>query len=335
MNLSELIDLFKTYLEAAGRSPITIQSYQARFNRWLAYFGSDTSLAAVTPEQLDTWAASLRQPQDLYQGHTYRKTIHRPLKPHSIYGYIQSIKTLLKWAFERGYSQINLGQHLQKPRLNHSSHDKIINREDLYRLLDAARSNPRDFAIMAFFVDTGCRRGECATLRLPGLNLERLEAVVAGKTGQHTVVYTRQTAAALSAWLAERPDCEHDFVFTNLPHRLVKEPGQPIKPGTINSLFRRLAKRAGITRRVSPHRIRHLIGQLYTDETNLALAKEKLNHASIVTTGMIYAHQDNTRVHAATELYSPLVDYRTPEDLDQLFKREETDHEQINHKQNV
>jgi integrase/recombinase XerD len=325
MKLSELIDLFYIYLNAAGRSPITIQSYQARFNRWLAWFGADTPLAAITPERLDQWAASLRQAQELYKGHSYRQTVNRPLKPHSVYGYIQSVKTLLKWAFERGYSQINLGQHLQKPRLNHSSHDKIINREDLYRLLDAARPNARDFAILAFLVDTGCRRGEVATLRLSGLMLDRLEAVVNGKTGQHTVVFTSQTAAALAAWLCDRPSVDHDCVFTGLPHALVNEPGQPIKPGAINSLLRRLAKRAGITRRVNPHSIRHLIGQLYTDRTNLALAKEKLNHASIVTTGMIYAHQDTTRVKAATDLYSPLNEYLPQEDLDQLFIRETND----------
>lgn len=330
MKLQQLCKKFYIYLDAAGRSPITVKGYQARLNRWMGYFSPTTHLAQITPEQLDIWAASLRQPQPLFESHGYRRTVTRPLKPHSIYGYIQAVKTLLKWAFERGYSQMNLGQHLQKPRLNHSSHDKIINREDLYRLLDAARPYPRDFAIMAFLVDTGCRRGEVATLRLNGLNLERLEAVVIGKTGQHTVVFTRQTAAALTAWLEQRPQCDHDYVFTSAHYRLVKNPGQPIKPGAINSIFKRMAKRAGVTRKVSPHRIRHLIGQLYTDNTNLALAQQKLNHSSIQTTGMIYAHQDNTRVHAATDLYSPLNEYRSelePDDLAQeLFKVETKQH---------
>lgn len=324
MTLQELVDRFLLYLNAAGRSDVTIESYRARFNRWMAHFGPDTPLSAITPEKLDIWAASLRQTQELFADHSYRKTVNRALKPHSIYGYVQAVKTLLKWAFERGYSQLNLGQHLQKPRLNHSSHNKIMNREDLYRLLDAARDNPRDFAIMTFLVDTGARRGEVASLRLNGLMLDRLEAVVTGKTGQHTVVYTHQTAAALAAWLAERPECDHDYVFTRLDHPLVNEPGQPIKPGAINSIFKRLAKRAGITRRCNPHGIRHLIGQLYTDNTNLALTQQKLNHSSVTTTAMIYSHQDHSRVKAATELYSPLNEYMPAVEIDQLFKREET-----------
>lgn len=320
MELKELVRLFQVYLKAAGRSDQTIESYEKRFSRWLLYFGPETEIEQIDFEKLDEWAASLREPQELYKTHDYRQTVNKTLSNHSIYAYIQAVKTLLKWTFERGYSRVNLGQHLRKPKLNNSSHNKVINREDLYRLLDAARDSPRDYALMLFLVDTGCRRGEAATVKMSDLALDILEAVVTGKTGQHKVVYTRQTAAALSAWLELRPECDHDFVFTSLACFPVNDGGDPIKPGAINSLFRRLAKRAGITRKVSPHRIRHLIGQIYTDNTNLALAQNKLNHSNIQTTGMFYAHQDTSRVKAATELYSPLNGYRQTSEPDELVE---------------
>jgi integrase len=79
-----------------------------------------------------------------------------------------------------------------------------------------------------------------------------------------------------------------------------------MKSEGIHRVFKRLGEAAGVKGRYNPHALRHLVGQRFTDEGNLELARQKLNHSSIHVTAMFYAHQDRERVQKATVRFSPL-----------------------------
>lgn len=169
-----------------------------------------------------------------------------------------------------------------------------MDKEDLQKLLQAA-DNLRDVAIIRFIASTGCRSGETATLKIDSLDLARREARVVGKTGSRTVDFNIETQTALQRWLQEHPNDQSGYVFVGL-----RSPYIPITPGTIYQMFRRLAKAAGISGRFNPHAVRHLVGQTWTDETNLELTRQKLGHRDISTT-MVYANQDRARLKSATD----------------------------------
>lgn len=163
---------------------------------------------------------------------------------------------------------------------------------------EKARSGQgRDLAMLLFTVDTGARAGEVASLRRENLNLKRYEALVDGKTGPRVVDFTHRTAQALSDWLSQHPTPQSDFVFVGLH---APNQGEPIGPGTLYQVFRRLAKSAGVTGRFNPHSIRHRVGQVWADNTNLELVRQKLGHRDISTTA-VYANQDRERVKRFTE----------------------------------
>jgi integrase len=159
----------------------------------------------------------------------------------------------------------------------------------------------RDYALVTFIYETGCRPGECVSLLLEGVNLESCEAIVRGKTGTRKVLFADTTAGTLRNWLAIRPDCDHDFVF-------VGRTGTPLTVSGLYQVFRRLAGNVGIRGRYNPHSVRHLVGQTFTDKTNLELARDKLGHSSVTTTARFYAHQDGERVRRATRRLSLLSD---------------------------
>jgi integrase len=161
----------------------------------------------------------------------------------------------------------------------------------------AKSGQARDLAMLLFTIDTGCRAGEVAGLRKECLNLERFEALVDGKTGPRMVDFTHKTAKVLRQWLSQHPAPQSDYVFVGL-HTPNK--GNPIAHGTLYQVFRRLAKEAGVKGRFNPHSIRHLVGQVWADHTNLELVRQKLGHRDISTTA-IYANQDRTRVKQFTE----------------------------------
>lgn len=317
--LDQAIEKFLTHLDAADRSPVTIKAYRARFRRFLAYeeISGDMALETITPEMLDRWAASLRERRRLYADHRYRETVERPLSDATRLAYIQTVKTLLAFCHRRGYLDRDVGADLERPHVDHKAGDKVMPLQTLYRMLDAAwekaqaeDGNTRDLAVLMFAADTGARRGEIVTLQIGHLRLEELEADVVGKTGRRPVDYTAETADVLRLWLQERPDVDHDYVFTGSMAGYSRNRGGPLSPDAINSIFKRLAKAAGVTGKCNPQAVRHLVGQRWTDRVNLELVRQKLGHRSVTTTAMFYAHQDMSRVKAATNLHSVLNDYR-------------------------
>jgi integrase len=317
--LDQAIEKFLIHLDAADRSPATITAYRARFRRFLAYeeISGDMPLEAITPELLDRWAASLREKRRLYADHRYREPVERPLSDATRLAYIQTAKTLLAFCHRRGYLDRDVGADLERPHVDHKATNKVMPLQTLYRMLDAAQEkaqaedgNARDLALLMFAADTGARRGEIVSLRIDNLRLEQLEADVIGKTGRRPVDYTEETADVLRLWLQERPDVDHDYVFTGSMAGYSRNRGGPLSPDAVNSIFRRLAKTAGVTGKCNPQAVRHLVGQQWTDRVNLELVRQKLGHRSVTTTAMFYAHQDMSRVKAATKLHSVLNGYR-------------------------
>jgi site-specific recombinase XerD len=297
MTIGELLTLFTEHLTANGRSPETINTYRRRLDQFFAngQAGPDTPLATITPELLDQWAAAI---------HT------SSLAQATRLGYIQNLKTLLTFAYRRGYMERNVGDELERPHLDHNAaaSGRVMKAADLKLLVNhlTQTANIRDLAIISFMADTGARRGEVSTLRIPDLLPDQLDAYVTGKTGRQLVDYTATTRDIINLWLEQRPAVWHNFVFTSSGSP-TSSPGDPICPGAINQIMRRLARAAGCSGPTNPHAIRHLVGQTFSDHVNLELVRQKLRHSNIHTTAAFYAHQDRERLKAATVLYSPIA----------------------------
>ena len=275
--MKQILEGFLLFLEAGGRSSRTLQSYEQRVGYLLAFLGERgiVEVEVVQPGDLDAYVVGLRR---------------RELSPSSIAGYIQAVKTFFAWCVRRGYLERSPAEHLKKPRLEHGGRSKAMDRGDLGRLL-AAAVQPRDLAVLLFLADTGCRVGELVKLKLADVNLGECEARVNGKSGGRQVDFTERTVRAVEAWLTVRDGPEETlFGMTGNGVRL---------------MLRRLGARAGVTGRVNPHSIRHLVGQAWLDDgANLEIVRQKLGHKDIQVTAMFYSHQDRTRVKAASGKYS-------------------------------
>lgn len=86
----------------------------------------------------------------------------------------------------------------------------VLDLNDIRRLLLTCRGNSfedrRDEALIRFLFDTGCRRGEAASMQANSewLNLRELTAMVSGKTGPRIVAFGSKTAAALHRYIRLR-----------------------------------------------------------------------------------------------------------------------------------
>lgn len=303
---SEAAKRFLDHLEAKGNRPRTIHTYRQRLAPFLAVFGA-TQVGDIEPHHIDAYLRHLHSEHKLYEDHPKRETEVGRLSAATIDGRVQSLKSFFKWCVKRRYCRTNPTEHVARTGYDPTDESYAMRLSDLKAMIAVARekamryAKPRDYALILFLADTGARIGETVDLRIEHLYLPKLEAVVFGKTGRGVVDYTEQTGRAIEYWLKLRPPCDHNYVFCTFGRR----PGRPLTPRSAYSILKRLAGAAKVEGRFNPHAIRHLVGQIYTDNTNLELTRKKLRHKSIATTQR-YANQDRARLKRATKKLSPL-----------------------------
>lgn len=143
----------------------------------------------------------------------------------------------------------------------------------------------RDRALLEVFYSSGLRVSELAALTVANLDLEQGFLRVFGKGAKERLVpLGRRAAAAVRRYLeAGRPQLVRrgrtgDAVF-------LSERGGALSRVTLWLLVRRHAQRAGITRPVKPHMLRHSFAtHLLSGGADLRSIQEMLGHANLGTT---------------------------------------------------
>ena len=126
-----------------------------------------------------------------------------------------------------------------------------LDRNELGALLvQAGLGTPRDHALIALLALNGLRISEALGADVTDLDVERGHRTlrIVRKGGKHvTIPLAPRTARALDLYLGERT--LGPLFITAEDHRMNRAAG--------DRTVKRLARRAGITKRISPHSLRH------------------------------------------------------------------------------
>ncbi len=140
---------------------------------------------------------------------------------------------------------------------NKLSPSDLITEEEFRRMLDACQ-NSRDRALISLLYETGARIGEIGSMRIKDVQFDEYGAVVwlpKSKTVSRKlrVVFSTQY---LAAWLADHPlkDDPEAPLWIKLTG---KNYLQPMEYKDIQWQLKKIAKRAGIKKRIYPHLFRH------------------------------------------------------------------------------
>jgi integrase len=140
-----------------------------------------------------------------------------------------------------------------------NSHDPVPNPADMLEweadvkpMIDEAR-NSRDKALIAVAFDSGARSGELEDLTVSDVNDHEhgLQIMVDGKKGQRSVTLI-PSVPYLNRWLSDHP--APDQPDAPLWSKLTK--AEPISYRLFNDAFKDAAKRAGVTKPVTPTNFR-------------------------------------------------------------------------------
>ena len=162
-----------------------------------------------------------------------------------------TIAGLYRYAEEEGLIDHSPAVHVRRPRLDYESHVSGLDRNELGALLVAAGlSSARDHALISLLALNGLRISEAIGADIEALGLQR---------GHRTLTVTRKGGKVVTLPLAPRTARAVDLAIG-------ERMGGPIFLGTdrgrldrhaAGRIVRRAARRAGITKRVGPHTLRH------------------------------------------------------------------------------
>lgn len=281
--LQEALD---TYL-LVQRRPQTNQQYRLILSRLVAAIGPSRNIQRIRFEDLLDYQASL---SDL-------------VSPVTVAGYTSIFKAFFSWCTRQRYVDFNPALELHHPRTRRDPEDsRAIPSADLRRFVEYTRiTKPRNYAMLLFMADTGCRVGGLVSLTLLHLHLGERFAFIDEKGGQwHRATFGDETAAALQAWIAKRPRCLHDYVWTG------RGPDyKPIKRAAVEAILSDLSERTGASKKWTPHSLRHALGHAWAKAgIPPHVTQEKLGHAHISTTLNFYYPQRDPYVEIASRRYA-------------------------------
>jgi site-specific recombinase XerD len=143
----------------------------------------------------------------------------------------------------------------------------------------------RDRAILAILYGTGIRASECATLTEEGVDLAANTVRVVGKGGhERTIPLNPKVAESLQAYRQAREDVLPREAFFR------SRTGKGMSRGAIYERVRTHARRARISKRVSPHTLRHTFAtHLVRVGESLVTIRDLLGHR-LITSTQIYLH---------------------------------------------
>ena len=285
MNAEQAKRQFLEYIEIErGRAVKTIENYDHYLTRYFAQM-KIKQVSDISEENIREFRLWLNR-QEGVAGSMKRRTQNY---------YLIALRAFLKFMRKREIPCIS-PERIELAKIPERSLDLITSAE-LGRLLSATdgegEKSLRDKAILELFFSTGLRVSELCSLD-SDLDLTRDEFSVRGKGEKVRVVFLSPSAKeAVKNYLKARKDMG-EALFVNLANG--KGKSARLSPRAIEMMIKTYAAKAGITKKVTPHVLRHSFAtDLLQNGADIRSVQQLLGHASINTT-QIYTHLTDTHL---------------------------------------
>jgi site-specific recombinase XerD len=181
----------------------------------------------------------------------------------------------------------------------------LITMEELNRILSGPDTSNlaglRDRAVMELLFSTGLRVSELCSLD-KDMDFSRDEFPIRGKGDKVRVVFLSGLAkSTLKAYLDKREDMD-EALFVQVVGKagkkaLDRKESIRLSSRSIERILKKYAMAAGISKKVSPHVIRHSFAtDLLANGADLRSVQALLGHANITTT-QVYTHVTDKHLH--------------------------------------
>jgi integrase/recombinase XerD len=264
-----------------GLAPNTLASYRRDLRRYLGHLAARgvTDPGSVAEADVSSFLVALREGDEE----------HPPLAATSAGRAVVAVRGFHRFLLREGIATADPARGVRPPappkRL-----PKAISVQDVEALLAAAGADEtpravRDRALLELLYGCGARISEAVGLDLDELDMEQGVVRLLGKGSKERIVpvgsYARQ--AVQSYLVRARPALA--AAGKGSPALFLNSRGGRLSRQSAWTALRAAARRAGITREVSPHTLRHSFAtHLLDGGADVRVVQELLGHASVTTT---------------------------------------------------
>lgn len=266
-NFDACIEHFINAKISENLSPETIRNYKDRLRLISIYFKNQAP-ATITTDDI--------------RGLIKHWTEDRGLKKSSVQTCINYTRNFFNWLYSEEMIPSNPLVKIKSFHIDKMSARKPLKQYDLEKFR-AACQTPREKAIVEFFISSGCRVSELINIKTDEVNwVERTVDVIGKGNKKRTIIFSVRAKVFLEEYLKVIPHSEYLFCSLKAPYgRISKE--------AVEKIIRTIGKRAGISEKVFPHKLRHTFA---TNALNAGMQITTiqclLGHADLATT-QIYA----------------------------------------------
>lgn len=263
INVRDAHRAFTDYLKGKNHSSATILAYGKDIEQ-LASFLEELekhNVHEVSSADLQAFLAKMQT-----DGYT----------PKSVSRKLNSTRTFYRFLKMNEYVTDDPSLLVSHPRYELAP-PRILKPTEYRALRDAARNDPRMFAIIELLLQTGIRIGELAALRLPDIQGDSLRIRPIEKHEERVVPLNRSAKEALSRYLKIRPQVTDDHIF-------ITKSGKPFLVRNIRTAIERYFRLAEIEN-AKVNDLRHtFVAHHLKHGASLVLLSKILGHKRISTT---------------------------------------------------
>ncbi len=284
---AEYMGDFLDYLEVEkGRSLKTIENYSHYLNRFLDFAGDEVKVSEIDLDMITKW----RQWLNRFRSEDGR-TISRTTQNY----HLIALRSFLKYLARRNVKTLPADKielaTVKRPQVSFLARDEV---DRLFKAVDKSTViGLRDLAILELLFSSGLRVSELTSLNRNSINLARGEFTIRGKGQKDRPVYlSRDAVIALENYLKDRTDNFEPLFIHYSGSKTEIDYGNYTRLTTrsIQRSVERYGKLAGITKRVTPHTLRHSFAtDLLVNGADLRSVQSMLGHSNISTT-QVYTH---------------------------------------------
>jgi len=243
LSLADALPSYRRHLAAENKAPATVAVYCTsveRLERYLRAQGMPTRLGGIRREHIEAWLVDLGEDGK---------------SAATLSVYYRSLQPFFAWALSEGEIEASPMERMRPPIVPEQP-VAVLSEGQIEGLLRACQGpsfeDRRDEAIVRLLLDTGMRRGECAGLTVPDVDLDQGVAVVLGKgRRQRAGPFGKRTARALDRYLRLR----RTSTYADRPELWLGYRG-PLSGDGIMQMLQRRGVKAGIAG-LHPHQLRH------------------------------------------------------------------------------
>ena len=277
MKQIEFLNTFLDYLAVESMvSAHTLSAYQNDIEQFLNFFPPPFYLESISTNDIIQFISQQRKDGK---------------SPATLARRVASLKSFFRFLENRGVCFKNPTALLDSPILWEKL-PEVLSQQEINLLLKQPSKNilgKRDSALLEFLYATGARISEALSLQISMLNTKN-HVLLRGKGNKERIVpLTEKAYRKIQIYCAKsRPK----LVQNNESLLFLSRTGKPLRRDSVWHIIKKYAKKAKISKNISPHTLRHSFAtHLLENGADLRIVQELLGHQSIVTTQK-YTHLD-------------------------------------------